>query len=141
MAARSGRFRHRYGRRSALSTLLRAVGWLAAVLIVISATYVISAIALGAIFVKVRECLFRWTKPRQKTAARQKDNFIGQHHVLGRMGDHHDGAALIGEPPHEPHQFCFHTGIQTGGGFIQEEQAWFGEKLNANGDAFLLTAA
>ena len=49
MAAPIGRFRYRYGRRSVFSALLRGLGWLVAVLIVVSATYVIAAIALGAI--------------------------------------------------------------------------------------------
>ncbi len=40
---------NRYGRRSAFGALLRGVGWLVAALIVISATYVMAAIALGAI--------------------------------------------------------------------------------------------
>src|SRR4030095_12089730 len=48
MAART---LNRYGRRSALSVFLRGVGWLVATLIVISATYVITAVELGAISV------------------------------------------------------------------------------------------
>ena len=51
MVARAATFKHRYRRPSAITLLLRAIGWLAAVLIVISATYVITAIVLGAIAV------------------------------------------------------------------------------------------
>ena len=46
MAART---LNRYGRRSLVSALLRAVGWLVAALIIVAATYVTAAIALGAI--------------------------------------------------------------------------------------------
>ena len=46
MAART---LNRYGRRSMVSALLRAVGWLVAALIIVAATYVTAAIALGAI--------------------------------------------------------------------------------------------
>jgi uncharacterized protein (TIGR02117 family) len=49
MEARAAPFKHRYRRRSAFTLLLRAMGWLVAVMIVISATYVITAVALGAI--------------------------------------------------------------------------------------------
>lgn len=40
---------NRYGRRSAFGALLSGIGWLVAALIVISATYVTAAVALGAI--------------------------------------------------------------------------------------------
>src|SRR5688500_4878729 len=49
MEARAAPFKHRYRRRSAFTVLLRAIGWFVAALIVSSATYVSTAIALGAI--------------------------------------------------------------------------------------------
>jgi len=42
---------NRYGRRSIVGALLRTVGWLVAALIIIAATYVTTAIVLGAISV------------------------------------------------------------------------------------------
>ena len=99
------------------------------------------SVVFRAEFVKVGQRFLRGTEPRQITAACQKDDFICQHDILGGMRDHDDRAPLIGQSPHQTHQFRFHAGVETQGGFIEEEQTWLGQQFDTNGNAFLLTTA
>ena len=98
-------------------------------------------VAFGTVFVKVSQRFFWRTKPREKTAACQKDHFVSKHHVFSSMCDHHDRAPLIGKLPHQTHQLSFHAGVQTRGGLIEKEKRRLGKKFDTNGDALLLTTA
>src|SRR6266498_3094831 len=96
---------------------------------------------LRTILIKVFQRFFRWTEPRQVSAARQEDDFICQHHVFCGMRDQYDGASLICQTPHQLHQRGLRPGVQTGGWLVEEEKTRLGQQLDADRDALLLSAA
>ncbi len=51
-----------------------------------------------------------------------------------------DGAAGVGKAAEQFHELEFRGGIETGGGFVEEENAWPREQLDADADALPLAA-
>ena len=100
-----------------------------------------AAVHLAAILVEIGERFIRRTEPGQVTAACHEHHLVGQHHVLGGVGDHDDRAPLVGQAALQVHEGGFRAGVETGGRLVEEEQARAGEQLHADRDALLLSAA
>lgn len=56
------------------------------------------------------------------------------------VGDHDDGAAVVGEASQHVHHRAVHARVEAGGGLVQEEQGGFGEELQGDGHPFALAA-
>ncbi len=100
-----------------------------------------AAVAFGAVLVEVRQRFIRRTEPREVASAREEDDLVGEHHVFGCVRDQDDRAPLVGEAAHELHERGLGARVETGGRLVEEEEAGFGEQFDADGDAFLLSAA
>ena len=82
--------------------------------------------------VEVGQGLLRRAEVGEIAAARQEDDLVAHHHVLGGVRDQHDGAALVGQLAQELHHLVLGAGVQAGGRLVQEEEARLGEQLDAD---------
>jgi len=60
----------------------------------------------------------------QAAPLRQEANVIANVDVIRGVRYQDDGASPVGEPPQQRHHFAVQAGVQAGGWFIQEEDAW-----------------
>ena len=69
----------------------------------------------------------------------QDDDFVGVHHGGEAMGDH-QGGALAGEAAQSGLDVLLRAGVQRGGGFIQNKDAWVLQDRAGDGDPLFFAA-
>ena len=72
----------------------------------------------------------------------QKDQLVG--HLAGKahfVGDHHHGAAFLGQGLHDAQHFGHQLWVQGAGGFVKKHHLGFDRQCAGDGHTLLLAAA
>ena len=86
----------------------------------------------GAVLVEVGQRLLGRAVEGHVAAARQEDHLVAHHHVLGGVGDEHDGAPLVGQLAQQLHHLELGARVEARGRLVQEEEARLGQQLDAD---------
>ncbi len=78
--------------------------------------------------------------PGDPAAGGEQQQPVAEVETEHAVGDHDDGSAVVGEAAQHLHDGAVHAGVESAGGFVEEQQGRLGEQFEGDADALALAA-